>query len=66
MRYQVITATHVIEDTVRSRSNGQKDGESYQEEVEGGGHDVSGPWMDVTIIPVVRLEIIWRRGCRWP
>ncbi len=36
--------------------DGQKDYESCQEEVGGGSHDVSGPWIEVTIIPVVRLE----------
>ncbi len=32
------------------------DHERRQEGVEGGSHDVSGPWIEVTIIPVVRLE----------
>ena len=32
------------------------DHERRQEEVEGGNHDVSGPWIEVTIILVVRLE----------
>ncbi len=32
--------------------------EGRQEEVEGGSHYVSGPWIEVTIIPVVRREIV--------
>ncbi len=46
--------------------NGQKGVESCQEEVERGSHDVSGPWIEVTIIPVVRLEIHLEKGHRWP
>ncbi len=41
------------------------DHEERQEEVERGSHDVPGPWIEVTIIPVVRLEVhleksLWR------
>ncbi len=41
------------------------DHESRQEEVEGGSHDVSGPWIEVTIIPVVRLAIASLKESLW-
>ncbi len=49
----------------------RKDGEKCQEKVERGNHDVSGPWIEVTIIPVVRLETVHleegqRRAMRTP
>ncbi len=42
------------------------DHERCQEEVERGSHDVSGPWIEVTIIPADRLEIAHRKkGQHW-
>ncbi len=43
----------------------QEDDESCQEEVERGSHDVSGPWIEVTIIPVDRLETVHLEKSLW-
>ena len=41
------------------------DHERCQEEVERGSHDVSGPWIEVTIIPVDRLETVHLEESLW-
>ncbi len=43
---------------MHGNEDSQKDGENCQEEVESGSHDVSGPWIEVTIIPVVGPETV--------
>ena len=48
MRHQSITAMQILK-TLSGH-------ERCQEGVEGGSHDVSGPWIEVTIIPADRLE----------
>ncbi len=57
MRHQSITAMQILK-TLSGH-------ERCQEGVEGGSHDVSGPWIEVTIIPVVRLEIVHLKKSLW-
>ncbi len=43
----------------------QENDENCQEKAERGSHDVSGPWIEVTIIPVGRLKIVHLEKSLW-